>query len=126
MNAVGVRDFELSVTLCGDKLIQQFNLEWRGLDEPTDVLSFISDPEVDPIENIQSQRQGCFGDLVISMDTLQAHSAYFQVSLEEELKRVSIHGILHLLGWDHETNEPDEPMLVQQEKVLSQIKEKIF
>jgi probable rRNA maturation factor len=60
------------------------------------------------------------------MDTLVVNGAYFLVEPQEELQRVSVHGFLHLMGWDHSTNEADEPLLVRQEAVLATIKERLF
>jgi probable rRNA maturation factor len=127
LGALGAEDWEVSVTLTGDGPIQALNRQWRHKDEPTDVLSFETDPEDDPGAPVRPPRErGCYGDLVISMDTLRGNSAYFGVDLEEELQRVSIHGLMHLQGWDHASNAPDEPMLVRQEAVLAATKERIF
>ncbi len=125
--ALGATDWQVSVTLTDDASIRGLNRKWRGKDEATDVLSFVADPEQDPFETVPARGNcGCYGDLVISMDTLAANGAYFQVETQEELQRVSVHGLMHLMGWDHATNEADEPMLVRQEKVLAAIKEKLF
>ena len=127
LNALGAEDWEVSVTLAGDSTIQELNRRWRHKDEATDVLSFESEPESFPSAPPRPPRgRGCYGDLVISMDTLRANGAYFGVEPQEELQRVSIHGLMHLMGWDHSTNEVDEPMLIRQEAVLIQIKERIF
>jgi len=61
------------------------------------------------------------GDIIISLETVEENSKYFKVSYEEELKRVLIHGILHLMGLDHETNSEDEEMLIKQEKILKDL-----
>jgi probable rRNA maturation factor len=58
------------------------------------------------------------GDIIISMDTLGHHSELYSVPLEEELKRVTIHGILHLKGMTHKTRDSDEKMLQHQEELL--------
>jgi probable rRNA maturation factor len=60
------------------------------------------------------------------MDTLAVNGAYFSVDPQEELQRVSVHGLMHLMGWDHATNEAHEPMLVHQEAVLASIKERLY
>jgi len=125
--ALGVEDWEVSVTLTTDAVIHDLNRRWRHKDEATDVLSFESDPETRPGQAPRPPRgRGCYGDLVISMDTLRVNGAYFQVEPEEELQRVSIHGLLHLMGWDHPTNETTEPMLQRQEAILASIKERLF
>src|SRR6516164_6159703 len=108
--AIGAEDWEVSVTLTDDETIRGLNREWRGKDEATDVLSFESDPEDDPTAPVRPPRgRGCYGDLVISMDMLRINGAYFDVEPQEELQRVSVHGLMHLMGWDHTTNEASEP-----------------
>ena len=125
--ALGAEDWEVSVTLTTDVAIHELNRRWRNKDEATDVLSFESEPETEPGTPVRPPRgRGCYGDLVISMDTLAVNGAYFSVDPQEELQRVSVHGLLHLMGWDHSTNETDEPMLVHQEAVLASIKERLY
>jgi probable rRNA maturation factor len=125
--ALGAQDWEVSVTLTDDATIRNLNRTWRGIDEATDVLSFEAEPENDPFRpSRQALGSGCYGDLVISMDTLLVNGAYFGVDPQEELQRVSVHGLMHLMGWDHATNEADEPMLVRQESILAAIKETLF
>jgi len=127
LNALGAEDWEVSVTLTNDETIRALNRQWRNKDEATDVLSFESDPEDDPARPVRPTRgRGCYGDLVISMDMLEVNGAYFGVEPQEELQRVSVHGFLHLMGWDHATNEASEPMLLRQEAVLAAIKERLF
>jgi probable rRNA maturation factor len=127
LEALGAEDWEISVTLTGDSSIRELNRKWRGKDEATDVLSFETQPEDDPVfPSRPSAGVGCYGDLVISMDTLMVNGAYFGVEPQEELQRVSVHGLMHLMGWDHATNEADEPMLLRQESVLVTIKESLF
>lgn len=86
------------------------NGRYRGLPEPTDVLSFgrggVPAPGV--LE----------GDLALCPDYVARNGREFGVGFEEELLRVTLHGLLHLLGWDHGTNDPEEPMLRYQEELL--------
>jgi probable rRNA maturation factor len=127
VQALGAEDWEVSVSLTDDESIRALNRQWRHKDEATDVLSFEADPEDDPAAPSRPPRgRGCYGDLVISMDTLRVNGAYFGVELQEELQRVSVHGLMHLMGWDHATNEASEPMLLRQEAVLATIKERLF
>ena len=111
---LGVVSCEASITLCGDETIRTYNRTYRGKDEATDVLSFEAEPDLQPIP-----RSRLAGDLLISLPTVALNADYFGVTFTEELKRVTLHGILHLLGWDHGTNEPGEPMLVYQENFLN-------
>ena len=110
--------WEVSILFTGDAFIQKLNKEYRGKDEPTDVLSFA---QVDNKEAFPSKGGRFYaGDIVISMETLAKNADYFGITMNEELKRLLVHGILHLSGMDHENNNPDQPMLVQQEKILNQ------
>ena len=118
LEKLGKDKWEVSVLFTGDAFIKQLNKEYRGKDEPTDVLSFA---QVDNKEAFP-EKGGRFyaGDIVISMETLAKNADYFGISMNEELKRLLVHGILHLSGMDHENNNPDQPMLVKQEKILNQ------
>ncbi|GHV58783.1 endoribonuclease YbeY [Spirochaetia bacterium] len=106
-------DWDLSVLLCNDPCIQSLNKQFRHKDEATDVLSF-------PLGETIKDRY-LPGDIVISLDTLAENSRYFNISQDEELRRLLIHGILHLDGMDHETNNETEPMLRLQEKILTDL-----
>lgn len=123
LEVLEIKSHELSVTLCDDAFIQDLNYRFRGKNEPTDVLSFEQEAfsGLDPRDNREIR-----GDLVISLPTLEVNSRYFQVPLEEELRRVTLHGCLHLQGWDHATNQPEEPMLRHQEDLLRLLATPLF
>jgi len=112
-------NWELSILLCGDKTIAALNAQYRDKDEATDVLSFNLG------ETIQDGGETVYlpGDIVISLETLRENSGYFQVPQDEELRRLIIHGILHLDGMDHETIKTDEPMILLQEEILDKLKD---
>jgi probable rRNA maturation factor len=112
---IGRDNWDLSVLLCGDQTIRRLNAQYRGRDEATDVLSF----ELGEF----SGSRWLPGDIVISLDTLRENARYFHTPEDEELRRLVIHGILHLDGMDHQTNAAGEPMLVAQERILSKFKE---
>ncbi|GHT91293.1 endoribonuclease YbeY [Spirochaetia bacterium] len=115
--------WDLSILLCNDSYIQSLNKKFRQKDEATDVLSF---PLGETIKEDSGDRY-LPGDIVISLDTLAENSRYFNISQDEELRRLLIHGILHLDGMDHETNNETEPMLRLQEKILADLAgERIF
>ncbi|MDR0486966.1 MAG: rRNA maturation RNase YbeY [Treponema sp.] len=116
-------NWELSILLCGDKTITALNSRYRGKDEATDVLSFSMGAE-------SQDEDGTYflpGDIVISLDTLHENARYFQISEDEELRRLLIHGILHLDGMDHKSEDSAEPMIALQEDLLNKLKdERIF
>ena len=120
----GHQNWDLSIRFCDDKTIRDLNLQYRGKDEATDILSF----ELGSTFRDDAGDERCLpGDIIISLDTLKENAAYFNVSMDEELRRLLIHGILHLEGHDHESNDPDEPMLKIQESLLTDLgAERIF
>jgi probable rRNA maturation factor len=116
-------NWELSILLCGDKTITALNSQYRNKSEPTDILSFnLGETVHDGGKTVYLP-----GDLIISLDTLRENAKYFAATEDEELRRLLIHGILHLDGMDHETLDKEEPMLAFQEEILNKLKnEHIF
>jgi probable rRNA maturation factor len=92
--------------------MQELNREYRGIDAPTDVLTF---RQADA-EATGDQRH--VGDLVISIDALERNAHDEGVTTDEELKRLVVHGLLHLSGMDHDDDDPTDPMLTLQERML--------
>jgi probable rRNA maturation factor len=111
--------WDLSVLFCGDAYIRSLNARFRDKDEATDVLSFALGETVE--EN--GELRYLPGDIVISLDSLRENARYFAVSEDEELRRLLVHGILHLDGSDHLTNDAAEPMLRLQETILAVLAE---
>lgn len=109
-----ISNWEVSILVCDDTTIKDLNNKFRFKNEPTDVLSFNQD--LVPVDGVVYA-----GDIVISLETVKKHSNTFSVPLDEELKRVLIHGILHLNGMDHVTNSKEEKMLQIQESILEDI-----
>jgi probable rRNA maturation factor len=114
-------NWDLSVLLCNDPYIRSLNKRYRDKDEATDVLSFNLGETVHEETGGDGGGRYLPGDIVISLDTLAENAGYFGVRGDEELRRLVIHGILHLDGMDHATNEASEPMLQLQEKLLKDI-----
>jgi len=119
LNRLGRDKWDLSILLCGDRTISDLNSRYRGKAEATDVLSFnFNEGGEEPCAH-----RGRFlpGDIVISLDMLRENAGRFNVSEDEELRRLLIHGILHLDGMDHSTNKETEPMLRFQEQILTEL-----
>lgn len=114
LDAMEKDNWELSLLFCSDDFIRTLNRHYRGKDEATDVLSFSMG------ETIEENDSPIFiaGDIVISIPALFRNAQEFGVGADEELKRLIVHGILHLSGMDHEDNNPLQPMLVEQESIL--------
>jgi probable rRNA maturation factor len=111
--------WDLSVLFCRDSYIKSLNSRFRTIDEPTDVLSFMLGTNY--TDETTGETRFLPGDIIVSLETLAENAEYFQVSEDEELRRLLIHGILHLEGMDHETNEGAEPMLKLQEDILTEL-----
>jgi probable rRNA maturation factor len=116
---LGRDKWDLSILLCNDKTMSSLNSRYRGKSEATDVLSFaLGEGEQFPCNS----HRRLPGDVVISLDTLSINAQRFNISEDEELRRLLIHGILHLDGMDHKTNTATEPMLQLQERILRKLK----
>lgn len=105
----GAEHRELSLLLTDDAEIQELNLRWRGLDRPTDVLSFALDEAGGP--------EGLLGDVVISVETALRQASRRRVSLDQELELLAVHGSLHLLGHDHALPEEAGRMRAKTRKI---------
>lgn len=109
-----------SITFCSNAYIADLNHKFRDKDGPTDVLSFCErDDSEDDIHFPNQDELESLGDIIVSLEQVQENAEYFSVPFEEELRRVIIHGVLHLIGYEHESNTiSQEPMLQHQEKLL--------
>ena len=114
---LGRDKWDLSVLLCGDSTMTALNSRYRGREEATDVLSFMQGETACPAPLRLA------GDIAISLDTLRENARRFRVSEDEELRRLLIHGILHLDGMDHRSNRKTEPMLQLQERIMAELAE---
>ena len=129
--AAGALNFdgeEISVLFCNDEYMQELNKSYRNIDTPTDVLSFENDEEYEDEEG----KWKCVGDIAISLDTLPVNAEYFNEDTNAELKRLLVHGLLHLNGMDHGEEHiqagvaPECEMLVLQENILEKLKDEII
>lgn len=107
--------FEVNVTVCDDEAIREINKQHRGIDKPTDVLSFpfldFETPEVLTL----------LGDIIISRDTAYRQAEEYGHSPKREFCFLAAHSALHLLGYDHETEEEREEMEEMQRKILDEL-----
>ena len=96
---------ELSILLCGDREIHALNRDYRGKDKPTDVLAFAMR------EGEDAGRAGdLLGDVVISLETAKRQAEQHEHPIKTEVFTLLAHGLLHLLGWDHQTDREDRRM----------------
>ena len=106
-------DGEVSVLLCDDAEIRRLNAQWRGKDYPTNVLSFPSAAE--------SPTGRHLGDIAIAYETVKRESADEGKEFPHHLCHLAVHGYLHLLGFDHETDEDADEMEDMEREILGQL-----
>ncbi len=110
-------DFDLSIVLSDDGQLQTLNRQFLGVDAPTDVLSFPADePEPDPDSQVQY-----LGDILISYPRAMAQARAGGHALVDELQLLIVHGVLHLLGYDHATEDEKAAMWEVQAKILTRL-----
>ena len=85
-----------TICLVSDRSIRRYNKQYRHKDQATDVLSFPAGDGAEPNEYL--------GDILISVETARCSAARFHLALKDEIKILSLHGVLHLMGYDHETD----------------------
>lgn len=110
----------LSVVLASDERIRKLNDQYRGYNSITDVLSFSSEsPEVENIEGIECSRY--IGDIIISFPQAFRQAKQGNHSVESEVALLTIHGVLHLLGFDHDTKSNKQKMWSLQNSILDSL-----
>ncbi len=105
----------MSLVLTGDQRIRELNRNFLEIDRPTDVLAF---PLADPESLGDSERAVFLGEIYISVETARAQAAAAKTPYPREVARLAVHGLLHLLGYDHETRAERRGMAGQEERLL--------
>ncbi len=120
-------NYEVSISFVGDEEMRSLNNEYRGIDKETDVLSF---PMLDFIEEELEEEDEdaeyideeiALGDIVISMRSVREQAEDFGHSFNRELAFLLVHGMLHLLGYDHEDEAGEKEMFEKQEAILEEM-----
>ncbi len=106
---------DISIVIGNDEMLRKLNLAYRQVNEATDVLAFPSG-EVDPDTHTKY-----LGDVIISLPRAQQQAAAHGHALLEELQLLVVHGMLHLLGYDHEQDDDKQKMQSAQERILRQL-----
>lgn len=116
----GVENGEVSVTLTDNTYIHTLNRQYRGIDRPTDVLSFAlnesEEPEIDGGLDVN-----VLGDLIISVERAEEQAADYGHSVRREMAFLTVHGMLHLLGYDHMEDEERAEMEAEQRFVMDKL-----
>jgi probable rRNA maturation factor len=112
---------EVSVTFVDNEKIREINRDYRGKDKPTDVISFALEEMGDgEIEVVGAEIPPVLGDIIISIPKAREQAEEYGHSFMRELGFLAVHGFLHLLGYDHETEEEEKEMFSKQEQILEQ------
>lgn len=104
-----------NVIIVDNEKIHEINKEYRNIDRPTDVISFALEDEKN--ENIEGIR--LLGDIYISIDKVRSQAKEYDHSIIREICFLAVHGLLHLLGYDHMKEEDEKIMFKEQELILS-------
>ena len=116
----GALDAEVSVTLTNDAHIHALNRDYRGVDRPTDVISFALTESEEP-EIVGAKPHEVLGDLVISLERAQAQAEEYGHSALRELSFLTVHGMLHLLGYDHMEEAERLEMEAEQRAIMEEL-----
>lgn len=112
-------DAEIGLIFVDDAYIHSLNAEYRGVDKPTDVLSFALN-EGEPMPE-DEEAEDLLGDIVISLPAARRQAEEYDHSFEREVAYLTAHGTLHLLGYDHQTDADREIMREKEEAVLNRL-----
>jgi len=112
---------ELAISFVSKERMRSLNKEFRNKDESTDILSFVNEGD----DFFSIEEEPILGDLVISFEDMLQNCEYFGVNTYNELTRLIVHGLLHLNGYDHDSNEISEPMLQLQEDIVQKIEKEL-
>jgi len=107
---------EISILFTDDKFIRSLNNKYRGIDKPTDVLSFGLQEGAVKSPDVESDK--LLGDIIISLETAQRQADALNHSMEKELTVLLIHGLLHLTGYDHKEDKDYKIMREKESEIL--------
>lgn len=109
---------ELSISFVDEEEIQAINRDYRDKDKVTDVISFSLEEDEPEIEGLDMPR--VLGDIIICLEVAKEQAESYNHSLSRELGFLALHGFLHLLGYDHITEEDEKEMFSRQDEILNE------
>jgi probable rRNA maturation factor len=115
---ISTTDAEVAVMLTDDAGIRALNRDWRGFDKPTNVLSF---PAPSPPGRIEANAPRMLGDIAIAYETVQREAEAEHKPFAHHLSHLAVHGFLHLIGYDHETDADAEAMEDLERTILARL-----
>ncbi|MHB1125788.1 MAG: rRNA maturation RNase YbeY [Bacillota bacterium] len=114
---------EVALLLVDDERIRELNCTYRGVDAPTDVLSFAMGEQTDEEpEILDAEEEIILGDIVISVERAVQQAQEYGHSIEREIGYLLVHGFLHLLGYDHQEEEEQRRMRTREEGIMDAVK----
>lgn len=130
----GLQNFEVQIILADNDFIHQLNRDYRQVDAPTDVISFPANDLEKPLaealqEGLQPEMSEYgdaifLGEIYISVDRAQEQAEEYGNTLEEELCFLTVHGMLHLMGYDHIEAADEQIMRAKQREILGRVQQK--
>ena len=115
-------DLEISVTFMRSRSIHVINRDYRGIDRPTDVISFAARDGLDPLV---AEEEKDLGDIFINIDYARKQARLYGHSLRREISFLFTHGLLHCLGYDHMEEEEEKVMFALQDEILDPIVKRV-
>ena len=117
LKATNIKRNGLTIRLSNDKDVKAFNLKWKGVNKPTNILSFLNSDKVFSYENNMIY----LGDIIISYDTLLKEVRSRKIDFQDHLSHILIHGILHLKGYTHDKEEDTRKMQNEEKRILKNL-----
>lgn len=116
-------DYDIGIWITTNKTIRDYNRTYRHKDKPTDILSFPYHPELKAGERIkpESEEDKNLGDLIISAQYVQKDAPRYHMSFEQRLQVLLVHGICHLLGYDHISDADYKKMHALEQEILKKL-----
>jgi probable rRNA maturation factor len=125
LDTLNYHDYDLGIWITNNKTIREYNRDYRHKDKPTDILSFPYYPDLKPGERIKplSSEDKNLGDLIISAEYVARDAARYNISFHDRLRLLLVHGICHLLGYDHIEDADYRRMRAKEAFLLKKLRE---
>tara|TARA_B100001027_G_C16234329_1_gene316280 strand:- start:625 stop:1092 length:468 start_codon:yes stop_codon:yes gene_type:complete len=117
IKATKTERYGLTIKLSNDIDVKAFNLKWKGINKPTNILSFLNNDQIFSNENNMKY----LGDIIISYDTLLKEVKSRKINFQDHLSHILIHGILHLKGYTHDKEEDTRKMQNEEKRILKNL-----
>lgn len=114
-------NYDLSLIICGKKTIRRLNRDFRKIDRETDVISFASIDDEDDFD-IEEEENFYLGDIFINAERVKSQAKAYGHSEKREFVFLFVHGLLHLLGYDHMNEKDEQVMFGYQKKIVEDLK----